>query len=554
MNNAGSHRLFRPESASRSLGFYIPATAAARAIGLARGILLARLISEHEFGLFQITILTINVLNPLCALGLNEGITRYVPMYETRGTLRPYLRRVVPFIAAVALLTSAILFAAAQPVGRLIYATVPASGGGPGADPEAVATWTGLTRIAAGTTFGIVVYFLLLAILKGLRMFRAVSLLELLNNLLFTLLTIVVACSGRPTAGAMTACGLASVVLLVPLFAFPMRRTIVDTPSRSESRASTSTTSTDEERAAGFIPAHDEIDVPFLASQPSGEVTADATAPIVQLLRFSFWAAVTAVIWQALQYYPMWFLQKTHGPSVTAVFGGVRLITQAVVVGAVTVVAVVQTSVTKTWEAEGHAPADRRLRLAYKATSLLMLVGCVAFAAAAGPIMRLFPRSYGIGVAIVPLCLMFFLISGHLTFLAIHFALIEKMRHLLWPWALGLVGNAVFGLLLVSPRIPPAQALVGAAWAGNLGITAGLLVTVWLLYRERRPIDIGTIVLWAAIYVLALPVWTQLIGTALILLLAAASPAIFTREEKHEIRQFVTERAAILRPRGRTSE
>lgn len=541
MNRHRQKLLFRPESVSRSLSFYIPATAVARALGLVRGIILARLISEHEFGLFQVTLLAVNVLNPLCGLGLNEGIARYVPLYETRGRLKTYLRRAVPFVAAVALLLSAVVFVAARPLGRAIFETLPEAG----AIGIPAETWTTLTRIAAGVTFGTVMYFLVLAILKGMRMFRAVSLFELMNNLLFTVLTVTAALAGWDTAAAMMGGYGLTLLIILPLFAIPISRTIVNAPVTIE----------DETAAEPPLPADtlEIVEQQMLASvgetepvsrkapdeQPGMPAGTDGASPLDQLVRFSAWAAVAAVIWQVLQYYPMWFLQKTHGPSATAIFGGVRLITQVVLIGAVTIIAVIQTSVNKLWESKGHSLADARLLLAYKSTSLLMLVGCVLFALAAGPIMKLFPASFGIGVPVVPLSLMFFLISAHLTFLAVHFALIEKMRHLFLPWTLGLACNVLFAFLLVSRYEPAAQALIGAAWAGVLAMTVALLTAIVLLWREGRPIDAGMIAFWIAIYILALPSLPQIGLLVLVLGVSAATGWVFTAEEKHEMAVYV---------------
>ncbi len=498
----------------------MPATAITRAIGLARGIVLARLISETEYGLFQITLLVINLLNPLCALGLNEGIARYVPMYETRGTLRRYLRQVAPIITGIALAACALVFAAAQPLGRLIYATVGTGTSlthAPSITSADVHVWTQLTRLAAGTAFGMVVYFLLLSVLKGLRMFRAVSLMELANNVLFTGLTVGLALGGRQTALVMTACFALALFLMVPLFAIPLRRHITDHPA------------------------------PAMLSPDARDGPTDASSTMGQLLRYSTWAAASAVIWQALQYYPMWYLQKTHGAEVTAIFAAVRLVTQVVAIGAVTIVAVVQTSVTKTWETQGPGPADRRLGVAYKCTSLVMLATCILFAAAAEPIMRMFPLSYRAGVRIVPLGLMFFLISGHLTFLAVHFTLIEKMRQLFWPWIVGLLANALLSVMLVSPGMTADRAIHGAAWAGTGGLTVALGLALILLRRERRPIDAGTVILCAAIYLLALPLWAQLVGTGALLCLLIGSGWVLTKAEKAQLRELIRRNWSRLR-------
>lgn len=529
--------LFRPESIRASLGFYVPATAAARAVGLLRGIILARLLSEREFGLFQLTILIITVLTPLCSLSLNEGLTRYVPLHEARRSLADYLRRMLPLAAGVALAMCAMVFAAAEPLGRLFYATVSPEGGGAAARLAAStllaasteAAWTNLARMVAATTFTVIVYFMLISVLRGLRMFRAISLLELLNNVVFTGATVFVAGLGWGTAIAMAACLSLTQLALVPLFAWPLRRSIrrchgaapagagevgVMAPAVDDAAV--------EQQMPGFRP------LPAAAGSLSG-----------QLFRFGVWTAGAAVIWQTLQYYPMWFLQKTHGPDVTAIFAAVRLITQVVAVGAITIITVVQTSVTRTWETEGPEPADARLMFAYKATAALMLVGCVVFTAASEPIMRIYPAAYRTGINIVPLSLLFFLISAHLSFVAVHFALIEKMRQMFWPWLTGLAANAVAAAWLVAPSMPASQAIVGAAWAGVVGLSAAMLIAAVLLVRERRPVDAGIAIFWAAMYVLALPVALQAVAVVVLALLTLTSDVVFNRAEKQTLRRAI---------------
>ncbi|MHA1600319.1 MAG: hypothetical protein ACTSW2_05795, partial [Alphaproteobacteria bacterium] len=94
-------RLFRSRSISQSLGIYLPIAAAYRLIGLARGVILAWLLTEREFGLFQLALLGGNVLLPVCGVGLNEALARYVPQYEARGVLCSFLRRALPFVLVV---------------------------------------------------------------------------------------------------------------------------------------------------------------------------------------------------------------------------------------------------------------------------------------------------------------------------------------------------------------------------------------------------------------------------------------------------------------------
>lgn len=511
--------LFRAESVRGSLGIYLPATVLTRLLGLVRGILLARLISEHEFGLLQIALLAINVLNPICSGGLTEAVARYVPMYETRGRLGPYLARIVPFVLGVSLAISAAVFLAAEPIGQLLFATLHKGGA-----VVEHATCTRLTRWAAAATFSLAVYFLVVVIVKGLRMFRAVSVLELINNGGFTLATIVAALTGYTTADVMVGCYVATLLVPAVLFAWPLRQAV---------------------RAGANSPAE---------AAPESVDSAQASALIAQLLRFSTWAALAAIMWQTMQYYPMWYLQKVHGPTVTAVFGGVRLLTQMVLVGAMAVIAVVQASVTKTWEAMGRREADHQLLLAHKLSAMLLMVGCAAFALLRAWIMRLFPVSYGAGTAIVSLSLLFFLIGSHLMFLSIHFTLIERARYLFWPWTAGVVVNAVAALVLLKPTQPVPVALQAAAWAGVLGVTAALVTSLVLIRAERRPIDAGVWILLLASYALAAGPFIAASVALLVIIMSMTTSLVLSADERVRGREYMRAALAFVRTRREATD
>ncbi len=508
-------RLFRAESLGESLGIYLPTTAAARLLGLLRGVLLAWLLSRSEFGLLQIALLVVSLLQPFCSAGLNEAVARYVPQYETRCALRPFLARVVPMVLAVGAVLSVVVCLLAGAVGPFLFATLQ-QGGDTAAPRDA---WASLTRLAAGTTFTLIAYFLLLSVLKGLRMFRVVSLMELFYNVAFILAAVLVAGWGRGTAGEVLVCYGAALAGAVLLFSLPL------------------------------------LGVVRRARDQGGVLVAGVTSPgysslAGQMLRFSVWAAMAAVLWQTLQYYPIWCLHKTCGQQgeVTAVFGGVRLLMQAVLIAAVAVVTVVQTSVTKTWESRGPAQADRQLQLAFKSTALVLLVACTGIAVAGPLLIRVFPVGYVDGAGIIPLLLIFFLVGGHLSFLSVHFTLIEKTRYLFWPWLTGVVCNVILGHWTVQSDLGQAAALQAAAWAGVLGISAALVVSVLLIRAARRPLDAGSWILLGATYALALPIYLMVPVVGAALLLVAGTNVILTTAEKQRLaEQVAAGRAGIRR-------
>ncbi len=502
-NNLGPRPfLFRSETVSESLSVYLPTVFASRFIGLVRGVVLAWLLTKGEFGLLQVALIVVSILDPLCSAGLNEAVARYVPQYETKQALRAFLRRAVILVLSIGGGLTVVVALWAEPIGRFFFATL--NRDGIGVDPRVCVT---LTRMATATTLALIVYYLPLSILKGLRMFRAVSLMELVSNVTFMAAAVLVAFAGRGTAVAMLACyGLtlaAAALLVVP----GLSRILRAAPDRASLTA----------------------------------LSADGRAHRVveRLLRFGAWAALAAVMWQSLQFYPMWYLQKVYGPDVTAVFGGVRLLTQAVLIVSVAVVTVVQTSVTKTWEAEGPPVADRQLALAFKTTALTLLILCACIAGLSDVLVLLFPSGYAEGARIVSVLLLFFMLSGHLGFLAIHFSLIERPRHLFVPWTAGLLAGIVAGRWLVLPGLTAVAALQAAVWSGILGVSAAVVVAFFLIWIERRPIDRGTALLIAATYALAAPIYLFIVVVLVLCILAWVSNVIFTIEGKQKLRQLL---------------
>jgi O-antigen/teichoic acid export membrane protein len=494
--------LFCADSVGQSLGIYLPTAITYRFIGLFRGIILTWLMLKSEFGLFMISLLAVNILNPLCSAGLNEAAARYVPHYETRQSLRPFLKKTVILVMVVSGVLCLTAFLAAEPLGGFLIATF--DKGELAVSPE---TRVMLTRLVVVTTFALIGYFLLLSILKGLRMFRAVSLMELINNITFTLLAVIVALSGFQTATAVLSCYCFTLLAVIVLFSIPL---------------------------IGVIRGADHQLKP-LAQTSGGK---EDNSMVKQMFRFSVWAALAAVMWQALQYYPMWYLYKVHGPEVQAVFGGVRHITQAVLIGAVAIVTVVQASVTKTWESRGTVEADRQLLVAYKSTALLLVCGCVVVSCLSDIVIRLLHPGFSAGAEILPLLLMFFLIGGHLAFLAIHFALIEKTRYMFWPWAIGVAGSVGLGHFMIRPGLNLAEALNAAAWSGVLAITISLLGCFVLIVGERRPMGMGACLLLASTYTLVLPNYLLIPAVLLVLILAWFTNVVFSHEEKQTIGQY----------------
>ncbi|MBN1344910.1 MAG: lipopolysaccharide biosynthesis protein [Phycisphaerae bacterium] len=510
--------LFRSETLSQALSVYLPATALFRLVGLGRNVLLTWLmLNQHEFGLFFLALVVINLLTPLSSLGLNEAVHRYTPMYETRQMLRAFLGRVIPLVCAVAAVGSALLLWGNQTIGPALFQTV-------AIDPRLTALTKsrsiGLMQNVVWATFTLVVYFLAVSVMKGLRMYRALSLMELAHGLIFTAMAVATVLLGHRYAMAIVACYMMSLWIAMACFALPASLHLMLMPGQD-------------------APLHGD--------------------PIIRrLLAFSLWAGLAAVMWQGLLHYPLWYLNRIHGSDAAGVFAAMRTITQYVVIAAVAISTVVMSAVTKIWESQGRQPADRLLNVSFKATSLLLLTGCVLVALLRHEIVLMFDPRYRGGAEVIPLLLLGFLTAGNLAFLAIHFNLIEKTRFLFWPWAVGLASNALLGLWMVkdlaaSPNpdgllwslgcsVRPifncgaAGDVASAAWAGALALLIALAVCLVLLRVERRPLDVGGAMLAASAAILAFH-WSIMVVVLVVLWgLTLRGEIVFSRDEKTLLR------------------
>jgi len=215
-----SHRsLFHGETITQALSVYLPATALCRLIGLVRNILLTWwMFDPTEFGLFALALVVINLLNPLCSLALNEAVTRYTPLYETRGMLRGFVWRSGLLVCVVGAATTALLLKLAPTVGGTLFETLTLRTRS--APAHAMSSHVLMENIA-WTTFTLIVYFFAIGVFKGLRMFRAISLMELVSASCFTVLALMAVLRGHGTAAAVIACYMMSMWVALACFALP---------------------------------------------------------------------------------------------------------------------------------------------------------------------------------------------------------------------------------------------------------------------------------------------------------------------------------------------
>jgi O-antigen/teichoic acid export membrane protein len=520
--NGAPAGLFGASLLNKAMGTYLPATVAVRVVNLIRILLLTWWMTQQQFGLLAMILFTINVMTPLCSLGLNEAIARYVPQHEARGTLRPFAWRSAGLLLAVTALSVLLMVVFSSALGVFFYAQVFTD---PRIFQEFSADAAELAQLSAVVIGLLIAYFYLLAVFKGLRMFTALAMIELVNSIIFLAGSVAAKLTGHLSAFTMTAMYGISLAIPLACFGLGLARSL-----------------------AGWQSQHHPVQNAGISRT---------------LLRFSIWTTLAGVTWQILVIYPAWWLNKVYGNEAVGIFSAVRQVGQFVLLGAAAVTTVVMSTVTNTWESRGREAAQRQLSLAFRGTGLGLLFLCAIGALAKDLIIRLFNPSYASGAEILPLQFLFFLIGAYLAFLPIHFHLIEKTRHMFWPWAVGVAANVLYAIWLAGPRLAilrdlaawkaitpitsaifvtgfsDPQGLDGAAWCGVFAIATALILCIVLIRAECSRLDRGTYVVIACAALLAAKPWILALGAVVLLAVALRTTLIFSPDERTRIMGYI---------------
>ncbi|MGD2108282.1 MAG: hypothetical protein PVI86_02705 [Phycisphaerae bacterium] len=498
--------LYRADSIGASLGASSVAAAGSRLVGLVRGVALAWLIPQAEFGLYGVALLVVNVLLPMCSSGLYEGVMRYAPYHESVGTLRRFVFHSAILVLGLAATATAGLAVFAEPLSTALFSTA-------GSSVAAASASTGggglasLTRASLACVLSLAAFQTFLGLLKGLRMFRALGVVELTAACLFTVAALAGATCGLTTARALITIYALSCVAVVIVF-YPGLVLAIRNTERPEGRA----------------------------------VGTDRRRPTSRLLTYSVWAAGTAVLWHAVSYYPMWYLLKVSDRETVGTFHAVRLITQLIHVGAVMLTSILAANVTRAWEHEGRASAVPRLELLTKASILLLILSASVLAIVRPAAFWLFPSAFAAGKAAYNPLILFFLIVGMVAVVTVRFNLLEKPRLVCMAWLTGAVVNVVASYLLLTPHwsgvvVTDAAALSAAAWAGVLGASATAVSCLVLVSHQGLPVLRTTVLLIVGGYALAAGWIGGVVLAAAVVVLLAETGVLVNEAERLELRR-----------------
>jgi O-antigen/teichoic acid export membrane protein len=476
--------LFAPANMRGSVGAQAGSLLLGRSLGYLRGVLLTWLLVQHEFGLFQIAVAIVNLLVPLSNLGLSHGTLRYAPAHEARRTLAVFARRASVMVLSIATVTALILLLLPTDVAGWAMTVT----GNP-SDAGVVAS-SGMVRATVLCMLSLVVFHLPVDLMKGLRLFRAASLMEIVGVSLFSVLAVGAPLIGYDSAESVLLTYGVGNILSVAFFAPSLIR--------------------------------------YIRSQP---VDRDATAAVrlidVDYVHYSLWIAGSLVSWHLLQQFAFLYLAGTGGLKMAGVYFAVRLFAQLVFLGGQTLARVLSSNVTRVWESTG--PADARVRLeAGTKVGLMIVFAGVTFLSLVKPFILLaYPTAYAIGVRCFDPLLLAYGWFAALEFLIVRFHLRQKSMHSFLSAVAGVFANLALGLALLGmpAETGSADLLIRAAWICAFGSGVSVTTSLVFLFRTADAPHYSTILLLLAIAsigagsVFALVIW----GVTLAAMLATDS-------------------------------
>jgi len=490
-------RLLRVGSLAESIGVYLPVKMLQKAVGFVRLLLFLYLMTRSEYGLWGLGMLIFTVAGPILTLGSHHGLTRYAGLYESRGQLRAFCRRMQWAVPAVTLVMTAVALGASGLITDLVIVSRREAAAIPYARQRMIC-WAALANAMA-----MALYYNLLGLMYGLRTYRLAAAVELLFGVVFTGLG-VVALVFSPT-------GLAA--LLAHLAALGVAL------------------------AAGTVVIHLGLDRLAKAAPaeagPAEPVDAMDRA-FRRVLRFGLVALVGATLWSWTVYLSFWLTSKICGTALGGVYHALLSLGQPVLFVAEAIWAVLLTHVARQWETGRRRAALLTLETAYKAVAMAMLTLTIAVIAAAPIWVQILPQRFRAGQELLTGLMMFFQVVIHLALMTILAKLHERPVVIALAAVWAMAANVLLALHWI-PQYGPR----GAALAAGVGTYVGSgAVTVAYLLLSRVKLAWSTYAVLAAPALLLLPVWVAAAVWACVLAVAVFTPFVFTAWQKRVLVSF----------------
>jgi len=210
--------------------------------------------------------------------------------------------------------------------------------------------------------------------------------------------------------------------------------------------------------------------------------------------------------------------------------------------------AVVFTYIAQRWEHRQRPEAMLLLETGYKALCLIMMTFTVVVYLASPLWVRLLPPEWREGLPLLGGVLLYYQMLVQLALLN----MLASLRERPIVFALAGIAAGAVGIVLAVVWMPALGSRAeGATWAVGAGaLIGGITVTVAYLLLTRTKVHAGTYVVLVAPVLLPAtvwtPVWVMAAAWAAVLVVAIASPWVFTAEQKQILRNRLVKARSLL--------
>lgn len=495
---------WRTDTLAQSLAILLVLSVVQRFIGFVRQVLVCRWLEPAQLGEWDIALKFLMLAAPVAVLGLPGSFGRYMEHYRRRGHLKTLLRRTAAACVVLSALAMAGLAGFRDAMSELIYGT---------ADHGNMVVLLGASLMA------VIAYNYLTEMLTALRMVRVASIVQLINTVLFAVLSVVLVFGWRCTAAAVVvAYALSALLMVVPVIIW-FQGTWRRIPEPVEELT--------QSGLWGKL-------IPFALSVWAVNLLYNLVGVVDRYMIIHYSPAVEPLAlvgdYHSSQVVPMLMV------SVSGIVGGILL-----------------PYLSHDWEAGDQAAVSAKLNLAIKVLGITMFAGSAVVLLGAPLLFGFaFHGKYDGGLAILPWTLTYCVWMALIPLVQMYLWCAERARLPTFALVAGLITNVVLCRLLL-----PGYGLHGVVWA----TCAANLVTLVIMFQFNRMfgmrIDGGTWLVILLPLLLGLGKWAVVAVTIAVIFEILSEDRVFTRQDKEQCiatcRHYIFDRIFPARKQARSA-
>lgn len=468
-------QLFSKESILSSISIVFVFYVLQRFVGMARGIVFARVLGPEGYGVYTLAFFAISIIVPLAIVGIPSCYNRYIPQYEKNGMLIDFLKKTYAITIAIGLCTVLFFIYLSDYLSRFIYGT---------SEQKVVMILCGLTVLP------LVLYRNLFSTFSGLRNFKMRSLLEFAQACFFTIFGILLVILYARTAQSAIFANLCSYIFVSIFFGLLLWNYL----------------SNDKKQ--------------FLKIHESGFYR--------KILKFSIWFVLTPLVITIFRYTDRWMLNKFLDLNSVGVYSVAGNITEIIFAVGIIAGNVLAPNLANDWEYGKKTQVIDKINSAIKMI-IIFLLGCsILFVLLKRQIIFvLYGYKYLDTIPVINILLLFYLINTVWWIIGIYPTLIEK------PYFIFV--SAIGGLLIniyLNYKLIPIYGIIGAAAATAIAFSVIVIILFILNKWNKFYLEPKTIFVCLTPFILLLGQGIMTVSYIVLLLIIISTGLLLTKKEK----------------------